>query len=230
MKNEGEDKDAKDRRISLEFIEFAKEFENESDRAAVILGAAKLDNLLYQILSRFLMPSTSSRDEFLEGDSPGGTFSARIMLVLRLGLIDAKLFKALTLIRRIRNSFAHECAGVSLESGAHKDRVRELFASFKQALHFDELMKMAFKNKDNAGTEFRASVAYTSLRLEGLLESLETIKPPITYALEPRGRNEKSPGNEGKQSAPKKTEVASKKVSGTSKSKSDQAGDSEVEL
>lgn len=49
------------------FREFVTEFSGESDRAAVILGAAKLDYLLYQILQKYLIPNASGRDELLEG-------------------------------------------------------------------------------------------------------------------------------------------------------------------
>jgi hypothetical protein len=59
---------------------FLIEYRKESDRAAVIVGAAALDNLLHQILQAFLRPNTGARDELLDGDSPLGTFSARIMV------------------------------------------------------------------------------------------------------------------------------------------------------
>src|SRR5438270_10281747 len=38
--------------------------------------------------------------------------------------------RALHLIRRIRNSFAHEVSGAKLDSGPHRDRIRELAAPF----------------------------------------------------------------------------------------------------
>jgi len=49
------------------YMKFMNEFKDESDRAAVILGAAKLDTLLYQILDRHFLPSLSASDELLEG-------------------------------------------------------------------------------------------------------------------------------------------------------------------
>src|SRR5207245_1162083 len=68
------------------FYRFAEEFAAESDRAAVILGAAKLDVWLLQILQARLLPCSSGRDELLEGDFPLGTFSARINMCYRLGI------------------------------------------------------------------------------------------------------------------------------------------------
>jgi hypothetical protein len=108
------------------FSTFIKEFKDESDRAAVILGAAKLDILLYQLLKTSLRPSTSRSDELLDSDGPLATFNARIVFCHRLGLINDEFCRVLHLIRKIRNSFAHELGGISLDSGAHGDRIREL--------------------------------------------------------------------------------------------------------
>jgi len=65
---------------SSHFVKFMSEFMAESDRAAVILGAAKLDLLLYQLLSKFLVASPSSKDELLDGDSPLGLRDRHIIL------------------------------------------------------------------------------------------------------------------------------------------------------
>lgn len=118
-------------RISTEeFEKFADEFKNESNRAAVILGTSQLDLPLYQLMETFLLPNASSKNELLGGDSPFSTFSSRINIRFRLGLIDAEFCRALHLVRKIRNSFAHEVPGVSLESGSHRGRIKELVAPF----------------------------------------------------------------------------------------------------
>ena len=152
--------------VVAEFKAFANEFRSESDRAAVILGAAKLDLLLFQILQRAFKP-VPSRDELLEGDCPIGTFSARIAVTHRLGLIDSDFARALNLVRKIRNSFAHELSGVSLNAGAHRDRIRELTSSFEGHGCFKWLLSSFFPDESSA-SEFRAAVALMCLRLEGL--------------------------------------------------------------
>lgn len=159
-----------------EFKAFAAEFLNETDRAAVILGAAKLDILLYQVLQRYLVPDTSKSDDLLDGDSPLGTFSAKITACYRLGLIDKQLARSLHLVRRIRNSFAHELSGISLNSGAHRDRVRELVGPFKALKGFDDFLDSYFKDKPGPCGEFRAVVATLSLRLAGLCDSLTPVE------------------------------------------------------
>jgi hypothetical protein len=158
-----------------EFRNFAAEFNGESDRAAVILGAAKLDVLLFQLLQKVLRPSTSKTDELLEGDTPLGTFSSRTMMCHRLGLIDDELFKSINLVRRIRNSFAHELSGVSLETGAHRDRIRELTAPLNEHGAFKWLLDEYYKDNQGPSNEFRAAVALIALRLEGAFEGQTTV-------------------------------------------------------
>ena len=173
------------------FVRFAEEFAGESDRAAVILGAAKLDLLLQQILEAFLLPSPSGRDELLEGDSPLATFSARINVCYRLGIITANFARCLHLIRRIRNSFAHESTGVSLDSGAHADRVRELTVMFQQHGAFCWLLDDFFKKPFTPSKNFRAAVALLCLRLEGRFEDTQTITPTDMRDIIPPAWDEK---------------------------------------
>jgi hypothetical protein len=157
------------------FREFAKEFKNESDRAAVILGAAQLDSYLRQLLEGYLLPVTSGNDELLEGDAPLSTFSARINLCYRLGLIDRQFAKLLHLVRRTRNSFAHDVSGVSLNTGAHRDRIVDLVRGFSDNWGFKWSMERQFGNVYTLATEFRAAIAVMSLRLHGAVDDVKVV-------------------------------------------------------
>jgi hypothetical protein len=157
------------------FTEFVQEFQNESDRAAVIIGAAKLDYLLAQILAKYLLPSTAKSDELLEGDSPLSTFSAKIALTYRLGLIDAKLSRALNLIRRLRNSFAHEVSGCSLESGPHRDRIREIVSPFSREPVFEDFREVFIAKKTGAAADLFALLGLIALALESYFDTLATV-------------------------------------------------------
>lgn len=150
------------------FKEFVEEFKGESDRAAVILGAAKLDSLLMQILDRFLLPSLSSNDELLDGDSPLSTFSARINSCYRLGLISSEFAKSLHLVRRIRNAFAHETSGCSLSTGAHSDRIKSLLLPLRPLPFFSEFRDHFF-GEASPSVEFKACLAMMAARLEARL-------------------------------------------------------------
>ena len=163
-----------DDHVKTAYYGFIEEFAKESDRAAVILGAAKLDILLYQMLKKFLRPCTSSTDELLDGEAGLGTFSSRINACHRLGLIDDHLTRALHLIRKIRNNFAHEIAGANLSSGAHRDRIRELVAPFKPYVAFGDWLKSkTFNHVSGPAAEFRACLAVIGARLEGYVERLK---------------------------------------------------------
>jgi mannitol operon repressor len=90
---------------------FLQEFQNESSRAAVILGASFLDAQLRQILANFMIDPENAVDELLGDEDiherPLSTFSARIKAAYCLGLISKNERDDLNLIRRIRNRFAH---------------------------------------------------------------------------------------------------------------------------
>lgn len=164
----------------VEFRAFVNDLRGESDRAAVILGAAKLDLLLFQLLGRVLKPSTGRTDDLLEGDSPLGTFSARAMIAYRLGLISDEVYRAINLIRRIRNSFAHELSGVSLSSGSHCDRVKELIAPMHEHPAYKWISNEVDPEGDGPAFHFRVAVALISVRLQGAFEQAD-----IVYSKEP---------------------------------------------
>ena len=167
--------DQRDKAGYERFEHFMRDFRTESDRAAVILGAAKLDVLLYQLLQRYLRPCTTSRDELLDGNSPLATFSSRIQVSYRLGLIDAELTRALNLIRKIRNSFAHEISTNDLSSGGHRDRVHELTAYLRDGETFERWSSDETSEHSITSREFRAALALISLRLEGAFNRTEPI-------------------------------------------------------
>jgi len=167
------------------FNAFLDEFNRESDRAAVILGAARLDENLRQILTAFLLPVTSTGDDLLDVDRPLGTFSARVAMCHRLGLISADLARALTLIRKIRNSFAHELRSSSLETGAHSDRVRELVQPLRRYKQYEELRDLAVKDHKGFSAEFRGVLALVAMRLEGLLNRTASVRPSDTFLVPP---------------------------------------------
>jgi DNA-binding MltR family transcriptional regulator len=151
---------------SEEFFEMVDEFKGESDRATVILCAAKMDAMLYLLISKHLRPVTSSNDELLDGDSPLSTFSSRINLAYRLGLINAHFTKSLHLIRRIRNSFAHEVKGGALNGTGHADRIRELLIPFKKLKSYQEWRKNYFDDEEGLDKDFRLLSAIIILRLD----------------------------------------------------------------
>ena len=111
------------------FDEFVDELLKERHaRPLIIVGASKVDNLLFEILNLFLLPKrarTNDVDELLEGDRPLATFSARIKLCYRLGIIDESLLNALERLRALRNPSAHSIA-FDITKSPMKEHIAEL--------------------------------------------------------------------------------------------------------
>lgn len=158
-----------------EIQEILNEFKKESDRATVILGAAKLDAQLYLLLSKFLKPSINSQDDLLDGDNPLGTLSSKINISYRLGLIDSHFAKSLHLIRKIRNSFAHEFKTLSLSTGGHADRVRELVVHFKDYVGYQDYKEEQYGNENNLANDFRIILAVAIIRTDTAIHYCNTI-------------------------------------------------------
>lgn len=106
---------------------FQREFKDESDRASVILAAAMLDAALEAVLKAFLMPTSAADDSLFEGgNAPLGTFSSRIELCYRLGLLDACHARNFHLVRKLRNDFAHNITGCTFADSSVIGRLAEL--------------------------------------------------------------------------------------------------------
>jgi len=80
---------------AIEFEAFYEEFVSDSDRAAVVLGAAKIDDILARILSARLVRCVDEKSD-------------ELLNAFRLGLISKEFRRSLHLIRKIRNTFAHD--------------------------------------------------------------------------------------------------------------------------
>jgi DNA-binding MltR family transcriptional regulator len=120
------------------------EFKNETDRGAVILAASLFDLSLTNLLKSFLVSNPSSKDDIFEGpNSPMGSFSSKISMSYRLGLISSKFSRDLNLIRKIRNEFAHNIQGCNFEHSGVMSRVQELINSCS-IIKYDSKTKETF--------------------------------------------------------------------------------------
>ncbi len=163
------------------FADFMKEFLMESDRAAVVLGACKIDMLLAETLSKFLLPTKGPTDDLLGGDGPLSTFSARIKMCNRLGIIDDNFARLLNVFRRLRNEFAHHVGSSSLSEEPARDRVRALAQPFLKHEHFRKLQAAAglqmARDSDDSGVLLRATLAVFYVQLVFLCAQTSPPKP-----------------------------------------------------
>lgn len=115
---------------SVDFLR--DEFDKESDRAAVILVASLIDECLTALLKGHLVPIAQSQDALFDSaTAPLATFSAKIDMAHRVGLLSAKLCRDIHLVRKIRNSFAHDIYGCSFSNGSVRARVDEIYKSME---------------------------------------------------------------------------------------------------
>ncbi len=95
-----------------------------SDRARAVLLGAEIDRYLRQMLETYFLPKAPRSGRLLEGSGPVGTFTARIEVAYRLGLLRPEWHHDLQIISQIRNEFAHGPAGMTL----NKQSVSDLWA------------------------------------------------------------------------------------------------------
>jgi hypothetical protein len=107
----------------------------ESERGAVIVSAALIDEALEDLIKAKLMPSPKKEDELFVGTyAPLESFSAKTDFAYRLGLIGISTRNSLHQIRKLRNDFAHLSAIETFESNKVQNRVREIFRLNKNML------------------------------------------------------------------------------------------------
>lgn len=108
---------------------FLKEFQNESNRATAILGAAYLDEMVCDLISSFMIDDKGFINKSILGRSVTAiidSFGKRVALAYALGLLRESEKKDLDLIRKIRNLFAHGIKNLSFEAEQIKNRCYEL--------------------------------------------------------------------------------------------------------
>lgn len=151
--------------------EFEKE---ESDRACVIVAVAMLDHALETLLKACLAPASSSEDELLEAIyAPISTFSARIDLTYRVGLISPQLRRDLHIIRKIRNDFAHNITSCDFDDSSVRGRIVELNRSSPMIDSLPELRKKFVKG---CRGDFQMTVSWILWYLWSLSRTLSPIK------------------------------------------------------
>ncbi len=96
------------------------------DRALLIVASARLGDLLKRLLQATMIHNPGGNDGLFDPDRPLGTFSSRILLAYRLGLLDRDFESFLQTLRKLRNDAAHSAQPIALQSAPHIDRVMHL--------------------------------------------------------------------------------------------------------
>ncbi len=154
---------------------FFREFGKETDRAAVILSAAMLEQSLETLLRAYLVPVSGSDDSLFDGAyAPVSSFSAKIDLAYRVGVISTTFCRDLHLIRRIRNEFAHNIEQCSFANAAVKSRMVELKRSSAVLGHIEWDVT---RFPPEARGEFAAIVSWMLWYLASRVQRITAIRP-----------------------------------------------------
>lgn len=109
---------------------FVSELQLETDRGLPLVGAALIDEKLLETLQSFFVEGKSSKRLLAGGNAPLGTLSSRVETCHALGLIDEFECSEISLVRKIRNEFAHSKHGISFGT----ERIKGLCASLEMDL------------------------------------------------------------------------------------------------
>jgi DNA-binding MltR family transcriptional regulator len=112
----GEEKRDSAEKHSLESLNrFLSVIGHQDDRAMVLSLAAFIEDTLGRLLLAYFRKCKATR-ALVEGfNAPLGTFSSRIKSVYAFGLVTEDQYRDMDVLRKVRNLFAHNWEGVSLE-------------------------------------------------------------------------------------------------------------------
>src|SRR5215204_223784 len=84
-----------------------EEIERQDDRGAAILAGAYLEDRLTMAIKERLIADTKAQDALFGGMGPFATFHAKTELAYLMEIVDVRTRRQLSVIRKIRNLFAH---------------------------------------------------------------------------------------------------------------------------
>jgi mannitol operon repressor len=96
-----------------DLAEFVGELKKESDQGLPLVAVALIDDLLEKTLKAFFCEGSSASKLLCEGNAPLGTLSSRIEACFALGLIDKFEHSEISILRKVRNEFAHAKHGTT---------------------------------------------------------------------------------------------------------------------
>lgn len=194
--------------LSNEVQYLFQQFGGESDRACVILAAAVMDEFLKKMLKSKLVQIQTKKDQLFDGfNAPMGSFSARIVIAHRMGLISKKMCKSLDIVRNIRNDFSHDIFNCDFKNQSVRNRLSNLikvigpkveatYKSFCRAAGVDKLFEGAMEGSFERQRFFVCAIlilialeitskkvqAIDEVRTESLFESKLQDSEPVSPA------------------------------------------------
>ncbi len=169
--------------IALQMLE-------ERGRGAVLVGVARVDAALGHLLQAVMTPATAKGDGLFLPDRPLGSLGAKVALARRLGLIDEPVERALNVLRKLRNAFAHSAESASLADPAHSSRLAEVYAEARANPLWRPLETVLATQPATAhgplGPALRDYILLITILvafLEATAQQLKPVQPPVVMRL-----------------------------------------------
>ncbi|MEC9290879.1 MAG: hypothetical protein VX730_00590 [Pseudomonadota bacterium] len=137
--------------------DFLKESNNESDRGKALVVASLIEEMLEEILTNFMLDNKAVKKLFNVPNAPLSNLSSKTLLCRALGLINEAEFREIEIIRKIRNSFAH-----NVLCSFKDERIADISKSLMAGMSYVDALEKGHKSRiDEPRSRF--SAASTSL-------------------------------------------------------------------
>lgn len=141
------------------FIKTLSSLKAESDRGCVLVVASLIENIMEEQIAARLIPKAGKNDELFSHTSNGvvSSFSAKINLAYRLGLIPLSERAIYHQLRELRNACAHHVDQQDFEKNHFKDRTKNIISESNSLWEI-------FKEKavDGSGNDFNSVEDYVN--------------------------------------------------------------------
>ncbi len=139
---------------------FNSALSDHDERGLALALAAFAEDTLGRLLLTYLINCKQSKD-LVEGfNAPLGTLAARMKAAFAIGLLTKEQYEDLEVARKIRNLFAHDWEGVSLDQPSIKAMIGQLHGyNFDQTSMTTEPRKRLQHSISNVLTELRIQIA-----------------------------------------------------------------------
>jgi len=109
------------------FNAFSASLAEESDRARIIVVASWIEEFLkVKLMNEFSKGNPDARKDLFANNGPFATFSGKINAAFCAGWIDGDVYHDIQVIRKLRNSFAHDYNAMSLDEEPCRKLVESL--------------------------------------------------------------------------------------------------------
>ena len=181
------------RTIALQMLE-------ERGRGAVLVGVARVDAALENLLQAAIGPTKGKGDGLFLPERPLGSLGAKVALAHRLGLIDDQVERGLSVLRKLRNAFAHSAESASLNDDSHRMRLDAVYADARANPLWGPLAAVLAAQPasphaplDAALRDYILLITILVAFLEATAQQLRPIQPPVVMGFTGIVKNEPKP-------------------------------------